>query len=564
MVAIDGGLIVFLFNFIRKYWIEIITIGLITTGIMICVNPDFTWINTDSDGIHYTYAARWLYPSHKTSSPLYVLLGWVFIHGIPFGTDAWRMALIGAVSVPITCVFIYKAIVRNVNNRVYGIIGMLVYGTSAIVISQATIVDTYAFDTMLMVGSYYYCITGKWKTASVFIGMGIATHLLTFAATIPLVVKYKELRNNWKTITIALMFMAFYLYIPLTNRPPYMWQPDPNINNNGTLLDIVNDVYSTIMMLSGGLSIWDLPKRILDTVGLELVCYGFSLIPITIWMKHSDWKDELLWMFIIPTVYFIIDLSPQTYVYIIPSVAFGGIGFAYGMKWLGKNTEHVVVMCMVWICIMLGVYNFVNMDIGRTLDKNMSASNFYYNELNKIPDGQILMPNYDWEWTAVFRYNKEFGRNIVPVDISMLPSEVYRKQIAINEGVNFDTTIDNKTVIIEEQMVAKSIMDNNVGNIWTTESTDPETYGSKVVKLENVEQLNVVNGYKNIEPTWKWKPSNPYDMITGSIEVSEWNWIIWSNYSCLTIIMMGACGLIPMWIAWNLIVKRKKFVLLKR
>ena len=84
-------------NWIKRYWVELLTFGAISGVLFLLATPDITWINTDSDGVHYIYAAEYLYPAHKSSAPLYLLLSNIFLR-LPFGTEAWRMALISVLS----------------------------------------------------------------------------------------------------------------------------------------------------------------------------------------------------------------------------------------------------------------------------------------------------------------------------------------------------------------------------------------------------------------------------------------------------------------------------------
>ena len=107
----------------------------------------------------------------------------------------------------------------------------------------------------------------------------------------------------------------------------------------------------------------------------------------------------------------------------------------YGQKarWLGAVTLMVIVG--------LGVYNANYFDIGRRLDQNMSASNFYYNEFTKIPDKTIFMPNYAWEWEAIYKYNADYGKHIYPICIDILPSKLYQEQLTKTDWIKLTTIV---------------------------------------------------------------------------------------------------------------------------
>jgi len=166
-------------DWIKKYYLEIITFGVIFGVLMIDLNPDFTFINKAADSIGYVYSAQYLYPSYHTSPPLYLLTSHLFLM-LPFGTEAWRMGLLSVLSTMGACVFIYLIIRKLLpNHRLYPLFGILIYGLSALVLSQSIIVNTYATTCMLAVGAYYFATTKHWKLMGMMIGIGLAVHYLS-------------------------------------------------------------------------------------------------------------------------------------------------------------------------------------------------------------------------------------------------------------------------------------------------------------------------------------------------------------------------------------------------
>jgi len=549
-------------DFLREYWIELLVFGAIFTVFIIDCIPDYTWINTDCDGPHYTYSAQYLYPAHKTSAPLFLLLGHLMV-SLPIGMEAWRFALLSVFASTITCMFIYLIVKSKTSNKWFAIAGALVFGSSALVISQSTIIETYALVTMFGVLAYYFSEKKKWIWTAVTLGAGGAVHHLIGIPIIVLLIAHKELRS-WKCLGIMASFLLFYLYIPITNRPPYMWQ-SANSNLGSSFL---SDNLSTLMMLWGGLSIWEFPKRILDTIGLLGVSLGLALVPIVIMMKQ--WKSKLFWLFVLPIIYYAVNLAPQTYVYMMQSIAFGAIIAGIGLQKIGKKyagkilysgkTRFATGAVIVASVIMLG-YNCNYFDVGRTLDKDLSAREFYNNELSKVPDGQILLAQQGWEWAMVYPYNKNEGRDIIPICTGTLASKQYQDTLE-SWGVKFDVPEEKVTLVELQNYIIVSIIENNE-NVWTTLPTDVKTYGAEIVpvygnedKLDQTPQ-SIIDG--SMDMKWRFDISNPYDIITGAIEVDEWVYIIFSNYSIATFVMMGMIGGVPCWIGWMLIVKKKKW-----
>jgi len=533
-------------SFLKKYYLEIIVIALIFCVLLMDAAPSPTWINTDSDGIHYTFSAEWLYPSHKGSAPLFLLLGKLFLF-IPIGTEFWRMALISVISGTVASLFILLIIKRKTDNKWFSMIGALIYGGSALAISQNTIVEAYPLVTAVCLGVYYFCLNQKWLTASILIGVAGAIHPTSMLVILPMIVLYKELRT-WRRLGVMALFMLIYLYVPLTNRPPYMWFPS---NETGGVLGFVKDSLETAFMLSGKLAIYDFPKRILDATGLILVDFAvIGIVPLIVcFKKRKLMRNVLFWMMIIPAIYYATNLAPQTYVYLQPTIAFGAIAIGIGLKRVNKKILYATAVAT----LVMFIFNANYFDIGRTLDKNLSATEYYEVELNKVPDGQILMPYYGWEWAAIYRYNKENDRNIIPVCIDTLANPIYQKMLT-EQGIKFDDNL-NDDRLIRQNYLALSVVELN-DNVWTTATTDDKTYGCVVLPAKGYESL--LNKIPT-EPagSWHFLPSNPYGIITGSIEIEQWKFITMSNHNMLFIsLVIGVCYLLYM-MAERMLLRKK-------
>jgi hypothetical protein len=507
-------------KFLKTYYPEILVFGVIALVLLVDQAPNYTWINTDSDGVHYVYSSHFLYPAHKGSAPLYLLLGHLFLY-LPFGTEFWRMALISVLSGIAGCVLIYLIIKLKVQNRWYALIGSLIYGGSALAISQNTIVESYPLVTSICLAIYLFCLKGKWLTASILIGVAGAIHPTAMLVIIPMLIAYKPLRN-WKRLAVMASFILFYLYIPITNRPPYMWNTP---NSEGGIFGFLSDSVSTATMLSGGLAIMDMPKRLLDAGGLILLNFAvIGIVPLFYAFKNKNWWRTLLfWLVAIPTFYYCCNLAPQTAVYVQPSIAFGAVAVGIGLSKLNKKMVLATASCAI---LFLGVNGWY-FDIGNRLDPNLSATKYYQEELPKVPNGDILMPQYGWEWAAIYLYNANENRHIIPVCVDTLVSPEYKKILA-SQGVNYKE-VDGDDRLNKQNAIALSIVELN-DNVWTTKGTDIETYGCEIVKARGNEDLLLKIP---TEPAgqWHWIPSNPYKIIDGSLEVAEWKFITLSNHN---------------------------------
>ncbi|MDD3461623.1 MAG: DUF2723 domain-containing protein [Mesotoga sp.] len=540
-------------NWLKSYWPEILVFAGIAAMLLNNTAPDMTWINTDSDGVHYVYAAKYFYVAHKSGAPLFLLLGHLFLQ-IPFGTEFWRMALMSSLATSVSCVLVYKIVRHYINNRWLGILGAVMFGGSALIISQSTIVETYALLTMLSVIGYYFTVKKHFTSAALAFGFGVAIHPIIGFTALPLIIFHKELRRP-KQIIIMASFLVFYLYNPLVapfNPPPTdMWG---NLKPN----DEWHDFLSTAVMLGGGLAIYDFPKRILDTIGIMAVSLGVGLVCNVIYFSQQGkavFKNELFWVTVIPLAFFMINLAPQTYVYAMPTIAFGTVA---AMVYLSQ-AKRVLLYATVVVTSVLFAINAWNMDIGRTLDPKLEASRFYHQELSKVPDGQIIMPYNGWEWAMVYAYNKNENRNIISVSVDTVASPVYRKVL---DGLNVkyrDVGIATQQTVLEKQNeLAQSIVEMN-DNVWVTVPYNSENYGAKVVPANHDASLVMKI---MTEPPGKvhWKPSNPYGFITGQIEVSEWTFITLSNHNMLFFAAVVVVWFILDWILHGMPRKKHKAI----
>jgi len=527
---------------IKKYWIEILVIGAIFTVLLTDVAPGMTWINTDSDGAHYVLAAKYMTTAHNTSAPLFLLLGRLFLF-LPFGTDAWRMGLISVLATTGCTILIYLVVRKHLSDiprgRFYAIIASLIYGGSALVISQSTIIETYALATMLSVGAYYCALKKKWIMVSVIIGLIWAIHtIFAWTTWIVLLVKYKELRNVVLVI-ITLSFLAFYAYIPIVtaiNGDLHMW-------NNTTFKGFFEGQWGVLWMLTGGLAMWDIPKRILDTIGMMGVSLGLGFVVLVIGLvqiQKTKTNRALLFLTLIPIVYFATNLAAETYVYLMPSIAFGSIVVGITLSRMHVSWSYATVL----VAVGLLVFNANYFDIGRTLDPNLSAHKFYNEELPKIKDGDIYMAG-GWTWTITYLYNKEEGRNIIPVCIDILPSEEYLGMLE-EQGINLVRT-ESDSHIDKQWEVALSIAQNNP-DVWIAKETIPSQYEYEIVPAKDNEWLMTRWLGHEVVPEIKWMPSNPYDFITGAIEVSEWKFILKSNRDAKFLFTWATFGYFVFWL----------------
>ena len=367
-----------------------------------------------------------------------------------------------------TCVFVYFIVKKMTVNKLYALLAVMIFGFAAIVVSTTSIVETYPLVTMFATGALYFALCKKWKTMAAMLGAGAAVHMLGVIAVIIFFVGFKEYRKSWKVWGITLLFALFYLYIPITNlHAPAMWAPKSMTG----VIGIASSVYATVITLIGGISIWDLPKRIFDIAGVVGVSIGVvSIIPIVSYFvirsketvkKYKYYKDVLFWLSVMPIFFAVSSLDMNMFDYTFMAMPYLAILAAVGLwkmniKWSGVWTK-VLVGTTVIAVVGLGCFNGYYFNIGTTEDPQMSANEFYYTELPKLPSDAIFMPVYGWNWEATYLYNKDKGEHIYPILMPLLTVPAYRDQL-IADGIKMTVIVSKQNDSDAEFAMARSII----------------------------------------------------------------------------------------------------------
>src|SRR5207247_4443125 len=123
---------------------------------------------------------------HPTGYPLYMLLSHSFLRCLPFGSIAFRMNLLSALSAGFAVGLIYLLMGRVTSSRLAGLVGALVFAFSQTFWSQAVIAEVYAFHMLGMVG-VLVCVLAwdrrgerRWLWASAMAyGLCFALHMMS-------------------------------------------------------------------------------------------------------------------------------------------------------------------------------------------------------------------------------------------------------------------------------------------------------------------------------------------------------------------------------------------------
>lgn len=435
--------------------------------LVICCTPDFTWANTDADAFTYYSAAKYFDISHPTGAPLFNLINYLIIR-FPLGSEFWRLAMVSVIASSITCVLLFRICKKLGLDNKKSLIAPAIFITSGIVVSQSTIVETYALATMLMVLIYYLHICKKNVIKYLVAGVALAIHPTTIFVTIPLLISDwwnsgKDLKLSARNIGCLLVGAPFYAYIFFANDAPYVWIAGYEVK------DYLRYFMGQTGMI-GGLSVIPtdpLIRRLQDSalilLGNLTIAIPFIILSIKNRIKARDFL--LVTLFVVPIVYYFTNISDLTYVYIMPSVAFAAILVAL------RITEKFY---KVFTCVLasLALFNVICYNINDgMLDKNMTAKAFY-DSLETIPPNSLVWcESRGWERTAILAYNKDNNTNI------QAPYFYYEGSYKDKEPL---TTVTN--LLTEYQ---------NKGLLYITEIVDSKNKEVKLTKV-SVEELECI------------------------------------------------------------------------
>lgn len=358
-------------QFLSQFGKTILVLGLSLAYFIWLAAPDITWINTDSDSTIYIWSTTHWGLSHPTGAPLYNIIGNILNQGATVQEAAQHLALLSAICASITTLIIFLE-TRN-------FIGPGIFLASGLVVSQSTIIETYAPVTMFIALSWYWRKNKYLFPISVALGLGIH-HLIGISMVLMVFFRYRYLnRKLLKTdlLIIPLGFL-FYIYLPFAVQPPASW----------SVISWSNYLFGQ-NFLTGGLDpIASGPQRLRD---FALVFFGGLGITSIFLFKIRD--VALISLILVFIIYYVTNLAPQTYVYLYPSFFF--VAVAMGQIKFGKTT-HLVLAINISLLI---IFNLFWYDIGRNLDPSPTSARMYLSELQQLPNNSIIYADRrGWEY----------------------------------------------------------------------------------------------------------------------------------------------------------------------
>ena len=363
---------------------------------------DHTFYNMGEDGPLFLQTAKYLTTGAPSpGSPLFHLTNAGWLRVFNFGTEYATLAILSSIYSAMAAALLY-VITRS-------LLAPLLWVSSAVVLSQSTILELYTLLTLIMLLAYYAHTKDKRTLAYFIIGLGVGVHHIAGMGFLALVIYDFINHRSLKPALAFLLVIPLFLYIPLTNRPPYYM-----IGGN-TFLDYIRYFFQTASGLMGGLPLWppdNIYGRLWDVFRVTLGGLGLSII-LTYLAVRKDWREYLLPLLfgILPLLYYVTTADSKSYFTTLPTVAFLGI-IACRYDW--KILKSLCIgVCAVIIGMNIFLYDFDRLDPDRTAVK-------FYNQLEQLPPNSVLETCWCFSNSIyvnmTYLYNQEHEEDIYVVD----------------------------------------------------------------------------------------------------------------------------------------------------
>ncbi len=191
------------------------------------------------DSPELTTAAYFAGVPHPTGYPTYMLLGHAFLRCFPFGSIAYRMNLLSALSAAAAVALLFLVAFRLTRSRPAALAAALLFAFSRTFWSQAVIAEVYAFHLLLTAATLLAVLewdrTGsrRWLAVTALVyGLSFTHHLMSVLVAPALVVlaatsKHRGAfaRQLFWTLPLFLLPLLLYLYLPWAAHrdPPANW-----------------------------------------------------------------------------------------------------------------------------------------------------------------------------------------------------------------------------------------------------------------------------------------------------------------------------------------------------
>lgn len=413
-------------------------------------------------------AAVWGIP-HPPGYPLYALLAGILHHFLPWGTPAWRLALLSSIPAAITIFYFYK-LINLFSSKWISLASSLFLAFNYPFWLYSEVVEVFSLNNLFIISLSYWLIKNinvskpNFKLFFLFAGLALSHHhtILFLLPGILYIFKIKKWFKQLKPSGLLFFILGLlpYLYLPLAA----LKNPAVNWNNPVNLINFINLItrkaYGTFMANKGILT--DLYSRFLNIlsffrfisadfgiIGLVLILIG--LVAFFLYREHDKYKQFIHKYFLISLasyVFFIFYASFDIYNdfnvgtferFIIIPYIFLTVVMAMGLNFINRvvekkvNKEFIKKLLLIIFIIVLPLAQFIkNYPKISILKNDLTAENFAQDVLDSIDINGSLFAYADtshFDLQYLF-YSLEYRKNQVKyINVFMLPADYYQEYL---------------------------------------------------------------------------------------------------------------------------------------
>lgn len=380
----------------------------------------FTWIYVSGDAGDWLLHTNWWLVSHPFGKPLYTAA----IHALnvlPLDPIIRITFFLSVIPGAIIIALVYLIAKELTHNTRVSVISALVCLGAVIPLSQATVLEQYAFTAVFFVAAYYFYLRGRYNYMAAMLGLATATHIVGAILTgFWFVLLYNKERRGMIGRAIGVYLAAavlpylFLVWMSLDPTTPkiflgsFSWGAFNSWGGNPTS--------------SGALALVESPDRLRFAAQIFAVTFGVAWIPYFISLKRP-WAESTKVMLLLigyTSWFFVTNLFPSTWKYLyipIPVMAaFVGLGLTKLPAWHSK-----VVLAGACVLIVANGFWFNS----NTLAHEKPLAVEYMEDVHNLPDGAAVLTPRGGAYGFATYYAISQGKDLIPIALSKPPFERY-------------------------------------------------------------------------------------------------------------------------------------------
>lgn len=431
-------------------------------------SPTITWNHNGADSGELAAAALSLGIPHPPGYPTWVLLAHLAMKLLPGADPAARLVLLSALAAAASCVLVTLVAINlspsfrtpsippHLSRPITGVAAGLFLGVSPLFWSQATIVEVYALNALLIAALLLLLVhwhraeqKPRWllPTVGLLIGIGAGVH-----ATILLMIPAIAILT-WKRVSVTTAMASFaalalglsvFLLLPLYARgdPPVSWGEASTLD--GFIWLVTGTPYQGLLF---SLGIDEMVPRAVDMVALLARQLGGGGWLLAAWGATGLWRKDRRLLIAFSAIfatfsgYAFVYGTGDSLVYFIPALIVAAITVGYGLARIVDESYEVVRgywPMPVAIALALGPLLTVAVAWQRIdLSGDDEALAYARNVVNAVTQQDIVLPDGDRHIFSLWYYCYGLETEGCPTIVTpaLLQFEWYREQVVERTGL---------------------------------------------------------------------------------------------------------------------------------